>query len=230
MAGRKKEIIQMRFPNAHKGVKKLFIAELINIAAAVVAIIGTVFSVLATRTNPPTESMAALSGALVIVAAVALIVAFVIQIVGLVQGSRDEPQIHYALICVIISIIVSVLAMILSVIPNAVVVATVSTYSGIITKALTIASLQYILRGIAALATKLGNEKMAKAGKRLALVILILIVASILLNWIPTFIQNPSAELKNVFTILGIIARVADIVTSILVIVYYGKATKMLAQ
>ena len=71
---------------------------------------------------------------------------------------------------------------------------------------------------------------MEKSGKRLALVILILIVVSIVLNLIPTFVQNPSVELKNVLSILGIIARVADLVTSILVIVYYGKATKMLAK
>ena len=220
----------MRFPNAYKGVKKLFTAELINIAALVLYLVASVFAVLSLRTDPPTESFAALTGTLVIIAAVALIVAFIIQIVGLVQGSRDEAKIHHALICVVISIIVTVLVMFLSVIPDPVVRSGISVATEVLTKALTIASLQFILRGIAALSSKLEDEKMEKGGKRLALVILILIVVSIVLNLIPTFVQNPSVELRNVLSILGIIARVADLVTSILVIVYYGKATKMLAK
>lgn len=220
----------MRFPNAYKGVKKLFTAELINIAALVLYLVASVFAVLAVQTDPPRESFAALTGTLVLIAAIALIVAFIIQIVGLVQGSRDEARIHHALICVVISIIVTVLVMFLSFIPDPTVRSGISVASEVLTKALTIASLQFILRGIAALSSKLGDEKMEKSGKRLALVILILIVVSIVLNLIPTFVQNPNVELKNVLSILGIIARVADLVTSILVIVYYGKATKMLAK
>ena len=57
----------MRFPNAYKGVKKLFTAELINIAALVLYLVASVFAVLAVQTDPPRESFAALTGTLVLI-------------------------------------------------------------------------------------------------------------------------------------------------------------------
>ena len=153
----------MRFPNAFRGIKKIWLAELLMLLAAVVGIIMVI--VMATNgtmvgediiINESVKTPIAILG---IVTAVIALVAFILNLVGLINANNDDPAFRIALLVTILGIVASAISAIWS---------NNETLNKWMDTALTICSLfasYYVLTGIANLAEKMSDA----ATKALAL-------------------------------------------------------------
>lgn len=217
----------MSFPNAYKGVKKLFIAEILAIISALLVLVSAVLAAVGKNNEP----MIAAAGGLLLATGIIFIIVFIIQLVGLHQGGKDEPQIKIAFMLTIFSVLLSLVATILSSINGVAVLGEIARYVRIAVDIATVIALEYTLFGIAHLAKRLGNEKMERFGRTLAWIVCILFVISIVMDLYSGIMNSNVQEwVKTTITIAGIVAGVAEFVVYLLTFIYYGKATKMLKE
>ena len=216
----------MRFPNAFRGIKKIWLAELLMLLAAVVGIIMVI--VMATNgtmvgediiINESVKTPIAILG---IVTAVIALVAFILNLVGLINANNDDPAFRIALLVTILGIVASAISAIWS---------NNETLNKWMDTALTICSLfasYYVLTGIANLAEKMSDA----ATKALALKSRTLVegsfCATALFKLIISIfkIQNGS----TISTILAVVALLLELVSYILYLRALSKGKKMLAN
>ena len=107
----------MQFPYAHKGVKKIFTAEILNIVVVIFLICSAVVALVSAALPTSDEGLAAaaLVTLLSLISTLALAaVAFIIYLVGIIQAKRDERYFYNALVFVILPLIASIFAAIFS--------------------------------------------------------------------------------------------------------------------
>lgn len=217
----------MQFPSAHKGVKKLFIAELIAIAAGILTLVAAVLAVVGIKN----EGVLVAAGSITVVSTFALIVVLILQLVGLFQGGKDSLQIKYAFFISLGGLVLSIVLAVLRLLPANNGLAIAIGVMGPLVDIATVLALAYTLLGIAELAEKLNDEPMAKRGKTLAFVVVILFAISVVLNLFSSFfVNNAPSWAVILIAIFGIVTAVVELVAYILTVVYYGRATKMLKK
>ena len=217
----------MQFPSAHKGVKKLFIAELIAIAAGLLTLVAAVLAVVGIKN----EGVLVAAGSITIVSTFALIVVLILQLVGLFQGGKDSLQIKYAFFISLGGLVLSIVLAVLRLLPANNGLAIAIGVIGPLVDIATVLALAYTLLGIAELAEKVNDEPMARRGKTLAFVVVILFAISVVLNLFSSFfVNNAPSWAVTLIAIFGIVTAVVELVAYILTVVYYGRATKMLKK
>ena len=88
----------MKFPNAFNGSKKILLAEILALIAAVLVMIagitlgGTIANAVETNNGDAVIGGAIGAGALILVGGIAGIVAFVVEIIGINACAKDEPS------------------------------------------------------------------------------------------------------------------------------------------
>ena len=217
----------MRFPNAFRGIKKIWLAELLMLLAAVVGIIPIV--VIAANSTmvgeeivvnkAAVETPAAILG---IITALIALVAFVLNLLGLINARKDDAAFKVALLVTVLGIVASAISAIWS--TNAGLVKWMDT-------ALTIFSMlasYYVLTGIANLADQYPDpDTKALALKSRTLVEGAFCATAVFKLIINIFkIQDGS----TIYTILSIIALLLELVSYILYLRALSKAKKMLAK
>lgn len=108
----------MKLPNAASGVKKIFIAEILQLIAVLLITVGLVISgaavVAAVSSGKATAGMGgALTGgmAMILGASILPIIGFILNLVGLKQAAKDEPDyMNKAFWCIIITVILTIIA------------------------------------------------------------------------------------------------------------------------
>ena len=216
----------MRFPNAFRGIKKIWLAELLMLLAAVVGIIMVI--VMATNgtmvgediiINESVKTPIAILG---IVTAVIALVAFILNLVGLINANNDDPAFRIALLVTILGIVASAISAIWS---------NNETLNKWMDTALTICSLfasYYVLTGIANLAEKMSDA----ATKALALKSRTLVEGSFCATALFKLIISifKIQEGSTISTILAVIALLLELVSYILYLRALAKGRKMLAR
>ena len=216
----------MRFPNAFRGIKKIWLAELLMLLAAVVGIIMVI--VMATNgtmvgediiINESVKTPIAILG---IVTAVIALVAFILNLVGLINANNDDPAFRIALLVTILGIVASAISAIWS---------NNETLNKWMDTARTICSLfasYYVLTGIANLAEKMSDA----ATKALALKSRTLVegsfCATALFKLIISIFKIQSGS--TIHTILAVIALLLELVSYILYLRALNKGKQMLAK
>lgn len=219
----------MKFPHAYHGVKKIFIAELISIAAALVALVA---AILVTIINAGNQSLANSATTLKLVSGIASIVVFVIELIGLIQGSKDSREFRIGLWVIIVGIAATLTSAILSSIDatkglSPILFAVLDTVGAVADFLVVLC----ILFGISSLAANLGNSEMEERGRKLAFYVILFYIVALIFGLLPGFngyIVNPGFRL--LFTILGIAAVVLEIFVYICTIFYLSRATEMLEE
>lgn len=217
----------MRFPNAFRGIKKIWLAELLMLLAAVIGIVLIV--VIAANSTLVGEEIVVNEDAVRTPAAIlgigtALIalVAFVLNLLGLINARKDDSAFSIALFVTLLGIVASVISSIWS--GNQGLVKWMDTV-------LTICSLfasYYVLTGIANLAEQYPDE----ATKALALKSRTLLEGTFCATAIFKLIINifKIQDGSTIYTILSIIALVLELVSYILYLRALSKGKKMLAK
>ena len=216
----------MRFPNAYRGVKKIWLAEMLMLLAAIVGIIMVI--VMAANGTMVGEDIVINEGVktpiavLGIVTAVIALVAFILNLIGLINANNDDSAFRIALLVTILGIVTSAISAIWS---------NNETLNKWMDTALIICSMfasYYVLTGIANLAEKMSDA----ATKALALKSRTLVegsfCATALFKLIISIfkIQNGS----TISTILAVIALLLELVSYILYLRALSKGKKMLAN
>ena len=108
----------MRFPNAYRGVKKIWLAEMLMLLAAIVGIVIVI--VAAMNGSMVGEDIVISEGVktpiavLGIVTAVILLIGFILNLVGLINANNDDSAFRIALLVTILGVVASAISAIWS--------------------------------------------------------------------------------------------------------------------
>lgn len=215
----------MKFPNAAKGISKIFTSEILALIAAIATGVATILAVVmyaSAKTNSTAGAAASGIGTLVLVlgASVLLVIALILKIVGVVQASKDEDSFKMIIYLTIFTLIVAVVAAIfsrvtfLSNIANA-----VSSIGSFVTTLL-------IILGIGNLGVQVGNDEVIdKCSSQFKLILGIGIVA-LLARFFCIFL--PTVPAQGIVIALAVVALVLNVIQYILYLSLLSKAKKML--
>ena len=220
----------MKFPNAAKGVSKIFNAEIISLIAALIGGVGMVLSFIAVSGNVDqgtSDTLFIVTGAFALVAGIIIAVAGIMSIVGYFQAGKDEVSFKRAILCVIFSIVFTVAASFF---------ANQTGFLGWLNTILTVAenicnmlATIFLILGLMALSVKCSRPDMVKHGKDILTTLVILYILTFVLN----FIGRWGAEATVFGSIVNWLSGLSLCFTVFLYIfqIYYlGKAKKMLKE
>ena len=216
----------MRFPNAYRGVKKIWLAELLMHLASIVGIIMVI--VMAANGTMVGEDIVINEGVktpiavLGIVTAVIALVAFILNLVGLINANNDDSAFRIALLVTILGVVASAISAIWS---------NNETLNKWMDTAITICSMfasYYVLTGIANLAEKMSDA----ATKALALKSRTLVEGSFCATALFKLIISifKIQDGSTISTILAVVALLLELVSYILYLRALSKGKKMLAN
>ena len=216
----------MRFPNAYRGVKKIWLAEMLMLLAAIVGIIMVI--VMAANGTMVGEDIVINEGVktpiavLGIVTAVIALVAFILNLIGLINANNDDSAFRIALLVTILGIVASAISAIWS---------NNETLNKWMDTALIICSMfasYYVLTGIANLAEKMSDAATKAVALKSRTLVEGSFCATALFKLIISIfkIQNGS----TISTILAVIALLLELVSYILYLRALTKGKKMLAK
>lgn len=215
----------MKFPNAAKGISKIFTSEILALIAAIATGVATILAVVmyaSAKTNSTAGAAASGIGMLVLGlgASVLLVIALILKIVGVVQASKDEDSFKMIIYLTIFTLIVAVVAAIfsrvtfLNNIANA-----VSAIGSFVTTLL-------IILGIGNLGVQVGNDEVIdKCSSQFKLILGIGIVA-LLARFFCIFL--PTVPAQGIVIALAVVALVLNVIQYILYLSLLSKAKKML--
>ena len=216
----------MRFPNAYRGVKKIWLAEMLMLLAAIVGIIMVI--VMAANGTMVGEDIVINEGVktpiavLGIVTAVILLIGFILNLVGLINANNDDSAFRIALLVTILGVVASAISAIWS---------NNETLNKWMDTAITICSMfasYYVLTGIANLAEKMSDA----ATKALALKSRTLVEGSFCATALFKLIISifKIQDGSTISTILAVVALLLELVSYILYLRALSKGKKMLAN
>lgn len=216
----------MRFPNAYRGVKKIWLAEMLMLLAAIVGIIMVI--VMAANGTMVGEDIVINEGVktpiavLGIVTAVILLIGFILNLIGLINANNDDSAFRIALLVTILGVVASAISAIWS---------NNETLNKWMDTAITICSMfasYYVLTGIANLAEKMSDA----ATKALALKSRTLVEGSFCATALFKLIISifKIQDGSTISTILAVVALLLELVSYILYLRALSKGKKMLAN
>ena len=215
----------MYYPNAHKGIKKLFIGEILVIIAAILALVPTVLKPFTFDWVPDllkNTIFPIFTGVFSIFAFIAIIAAFVLQLIGLLQGGKDSDYIRLGFWITIFIIVFSVASQIMkSALPQfSLAYAFVDGFVDILSTMVMV----YVVLGIAQLAASLNNYRLVSLCKIVMWLIIALFALSIIIAVTAHFFTSSNVMIG--FNIgLSIFAALIELLVAILYFFLLLKAT-----
>ena len=216
----------MRFPNAYRGVKKIWLAEMLMLLAAIVGIIMVI--VMAANGTMVGEDIVINEGVKTpiavfgIVTAVIALVAFILNLIGLINANNDDFAFRIALLVTILGIVASAISAIWS---------NNETLNKWMDTALTICSMfasYYVLTGIANLAEKMSDAATKAVALKSRTLVEGSFCATALFKLIISIFKIQDGS--TISTILAVIALLLELVSYILYLRALSKGKKMLAN
>lgn len=212
----------MGFPNAQKGVKNLWLAELISLIAAGITAITALVTMGMYGSSSVTGALTALGflGFLTLLAGIAGIVAFVFMLLGINSAKIDEGQVgskffNQAFMFVLIGLGCSVL--------GAFIPGIVGTIIGVGATVLSILVTIYVIQGICAFARAFGNAEVEQQGKNTIMIYMCAEGACALFTLISGFLN----EFNTARYVLALVGALASAAASVIYFLYLGKAKNM---
>lgn len=227
------------FPNAKSGVKKIFTSKMLEIIGYLMIIVSAVVAVILlaviAKDVADAESLSSLSEliganagsfipAIIIFccAILVFIVAFILNITGLVKASKDDGAFKTALIAFFAGIIFSILSYAFS--SNGM----ISSLMNVLDTVMDFIVFIYTVQGIRNLAVKLGDGEMDFKGNSIFRMVLIVIVLQFISEVIVMIFGGLQSALIIAF-VFYIASQTFAIVQYIMFLSYLAKARKMLA-
>lgn len=217
----------MKFPNALKGVGKIYTAEILALIAAlfiVLALILGVFGISVTSAGAEDAGVGLALGAglFTIAFTVLIVISYIINIVGVSAASKDEPAFKRALTAIIVGLVASVIAAVFS---KSEIVAAIANA---VNRACELLVTYYCIDGIKNLADKIGNAAVkAKAVKAVKLIFTSYIISIVCKVIYDLFQTKASAIISGV---IGIVSIVFSIIAYCVYLSLLRNAKKMLAE
>jgi len=216
------------YPNAHDGIKKIYLGEVLSLIAVVVGSIAGIAAVIGYKVSEAgTDEIGASAafvggGIVVVIAGILALAAFILNILGISNASKDEPFFRKAMLWLVIGLIGSV--------------ATGMTKEG---SALNLAAdlvyqigqifvTFYVIDGVVSLAHKVGSSEVAAKGAKLKNVIIGIYVISLVLTVISKFVSG-SDTMTVIAGVIAVIALIAMVIAYFMYLNLLSRAKQMLA-
>ncbi len=224
----------MRFPNAAKGVKNIFTAQILQLIGSGCAVIGCIILISSGVTAVLTKGsdaglVAALSqaaGASIFLVAYSILalIAFIMQIVGIVNAKKDEESFKSALICLIIGIVVPIIGALFSRV-SPVISSLCLSVGNLMGLFVTI----FIISGIIKLADQLNRGDVSTKGSNILKMIIVIAGLSLILSIVSSFMMANTAIMVTA-VILIVVSIVLSIIQYIMFLTLLSQAKKMLNE
>ena len=221
----------MTFPNAAKGIKALFIGEILALISAISIACSIIFSK-PVVSGEEVVDFAATGGQITVVAillsvgGLIAIVAYIMQLVGIAKAAKDEEAFKGALYLILFSILFSIAGAVLAyVFPTNNLLSGVGTVG---TNIIEILVTFLIIGGIGTLGAKLNDATLQEKAAKLLRIILTVIVLRLIANFVILLFKESIAEV--IVTILGIVVLVFSLVQYIAYLSLLATARNTLAN
>lgn len=222
--------MNMTYPNAANGVKKMFKAQILAILGTVFLAFAAIFSILLNGSEKAaaandSDSFLAVMMIVAFVAFTAItIAAAIMHLIGLGRAGRDERAFRTALFAILVNMVFIVLGTVFSGLKNG----TMSSLMNLLSTIMDMIAFLYVIQGIRNLAVELGNDKINKMGENIFKIILAVLVLEFIANIIELVFGG---QVSN--TVAGVVALLAAILSFVQYIVYLiflARGVKMLAN
>lgn len=216
----------MKFPNAAKGIKKLFTAEVLYLISVILIGLGTIFALV----SQSSEGLAVVILSSVAVGGVIAIVALLMQIVGVIQASKDEASFKGVIYVTLFGIAVSLVASLLSALfrDNAF----LPSISNLVSSIVSVISTVLIILGICNLMNQIGKQDLVVKGGKVLRSVVWLAILSLIMRFINIFLPRNFDDAKPLAKVivlcLCILAVILEIAEYVLYISLLSKASKEL--
>ena len=224
----------MRFPNAAKGVKNIFTAQILQLIGSICEIIGLVIVISGGATAILSKGsdaglVAALSqmaGASIFLVAYSILalIAFIMQIVGIVNAKKDEESFKSALICLIIGIIAPIVGALFARV-SPVITSLCASVGNLMGLFVTI----FIISGIIKLADQLNRGDVSTKGSNILKIIIVIAAISLILSIVSSFMLTNTAILVTAMILLAI-SMILSLVQYIMFLTLLSQGKKMLLE
>lgn len=213
----------MKYPNASKGLQKIMTSEIIALAAAIIALIMSVFSLPSVDVEELTNYSFKTIDIIMMVAVIVLyITAYITAILGIKIASKDEPAFKVSLYAIIASIILIILSGIFY--GNETAEFAISVAGDVAEFFL----VHYIIHGIMHLSEHIGRPEISQKGKIIFRVIYIGIIFEVIVRVIELIYgKKHGEELAMPFEVVANLLKSAEY---ILFLIYIVKGNKMLKK
>ncbi|WP_316608711.1 hypothetical protein [uncultured Ruminococcus sp.] len=224
----------MKFPNAAKGVKRIFTAEILGLISTILLIIGFVLlipAVLVAKNGAEGLEGAAIGatvamGVFVLIAGVLSIIAFIMNIIGISNASKDEENFKSALLFLILGLVAKAASITIGRFVKDAAVATgmLDSASSLLNIFVTI----FVISGIVKLADRLNRGDISAKGTNVLKILIAVNVLSLIASFVASVMGGPVAS--GVSLVLAIVSAVLSLVQYIMYLSLLGKAKKMLIE
>ncbi len=208
----------MKYPNAFKGVKKLFTAQLLSLLGTVTLIVAAIVALCTVSTSQGETSFAAAALGLAAIFVVISCIAFILKLAGLSAGGKDEPLFKTALFFAIAGIVINGLDFFLS-------SELAKNIGSILIPVTEVLLIYYVICAIRSLAEKLGDSDMAQRAKRVTTIVFVTFGVGLLAQVLGRFVFTGTLD-----DALKIVGYVLEIVQFVVYLSYLARAKKTLAQ
>ena len=220
----------MKFPNALEGVKKIYKAEILELIAGILTLVGAILLVVGIAGTKAESAGAALGGLLgggVVMLAVAVlgIIALIMSITGVKKAMPDEENFKTALYAMILGIVASVVIGF----ANSKSLESLGNAGTTLSSICSFLAQYYIITAIVNLAKRLNDKAMETKGLNTRKALMIVWFAKIILDVVNIFVGKAEA-ISVIASILTIIAAIIAIVAYIMYLNLLSKARVMLEK
>ena len=224
----------MKYPNAAKGVKRIFTAEILGLISEILLVVGFILmipAVLVDKNGAEGMEGAAIGatvamGVFVLIAGVLFIIAFIMNIVGINNASKDEENFKSALLFLVLGLVAKAASITIGRFVKDAAVATgmLDTAANLLNIFVTI----FVISGIVKLADRLNRGDISAKGTNVLKILIAVNVLSLIASFIASVMGGPVAS--NVTLALAIVSAVLSVVQYIMYLSLLSKAKKMLAD
>ena len=216
----------MKFPNAYKGVKKIWLAELLMLLVTVLSIVmiivvGRNSLIVDNEFIAMREGTAGVAAGLGIAAGIIALIAFLLNLFGVISARKDDDNFKAALFATLIGIITTGISSFWS--SNL----RLANWMDTITSICSLFASYFVLSGIASLADKYPDNET----KALALKSRTLLEATFCVSAILKFVRNIfNIQNETVLLIMGVGALVMEFISFLLYMRALSRGKTMLAR
>lgn len=216
----------MTFPQAEKGIKKIYIAQILSVISAVIESLTASFFIVCLIMIYNNMEISSVTGYVIstvlfsLISPLLMAIGYVLTLTGLFKAKADDENFKVSLYASVLSIVIQVVGVIWSY-NNA--VTSITNYLTTVTSFLSSA---YIILGIRALAVKLDRTDIDIKGKRCYNVITVLFVLMTISD-VAVLIVN-GTQWADLVVLSQLFGGILSFVQFIMIMLYLKKARKML--
>ena len=219
----------MNYENVRKGVSKIFTGEIIGLFGSVALMVTAVLSVLAlamSETGESADTLFITIGILAIVSIALMLVAYIINLVGVGQASKDESSFRSAFYMAIFGIVFSVLSGFLGNASEGNFFA--QRLISMIPELVNLIMMICIVSGILNISATLHNSEMVSKGETILRIVFTVAMISLVVRAVSGLIQS----YVGTYIVMSILAfsGILSVVNYFLYLSYLSKVKKMLAE